>query len=88
MPTLQAACSYLDRERSLVSIYPPEAAELSPQTVPPEDLCRLWTKRLEHEVQRDPEQWWPWGYVDLGEPTAARSARNPRAPHPAMRRRR
>ncbi len=78
MPTLQSACTYLDGERSLVSIYRPEPAELAPQTIAPEELCRLWTERLEKEVQRDPEQWWPWGYVDLGEPTDVRAARRAR----------
>jgi KDO2-lipid IV(A) lauroyltransferase len=71
MPTLQAACVHMDDGRNNVSIYTPDPAELSPRTVTPDDLCRLWTDRLEKEVRLHPEQWWPWGYATLQESAAA-----------------
>jgi len=74
MPTLQAACAQLESGRHSVSFHAPGAFELAPQTASPDDLCRLWTRRLEKEVLAHPEQWWPWGYVDLPEAAAARKA--------------
>ena len=65
MPSLQAAAVHLGNGRHRVSLYHPGPEELSPRDSSADHLCRLWTQRLEQEVQRHPEQWWPWGYVNL-----------------------
>ena len=68
MPVLQVECAHLDETKRKISIYAPTELELNPQSQPPEALCQLWMQRLEAEVLAHPEQWWPWGYVDLSSP--------------------
>jgi lauroyl/myristoyl acyltransferase len=65
MPALQAACVHHDDVGTRVSLYPADARETDPQQFSPPELCRLWLQRLEDEVRAHPEQWWPWGYVDI-----------------------
>lgn len=65
MPTVQAACTHIGNGLNHASIYEPTPGELAPETMVSSELCRLWMERLEKEVHAHPEQWWPWGYVDL-----------------------
>lgn len=76
MPVLQAAASHGPDGRNLVTFYPPEPDELAPETSSPDALCRRWMHRLEGEIQARPAEWWPWGYVDLLEPSPAAKVEN------------
>ena len=65
MPTIQAMAIQRDQGRHVVRFYAPRTEEKAPRDSGAEQLCRLWTARLEEEIRECPEQWWCWGYVDL-----------------------
>ena len=65
MPLMQVECSHLDHERRQICLLPATEMELHPHRQTPEAISALWLQRLEAEITVRPEQWWPWGYVDL-----------------------
>ncbi len=69
MPSVQARCYQQPDGTNKISFYAPTEMELSPEGQQPKDFCSLWVGRLETEIRAQPEQWWPWGYAELVEPT-------------------
>lgn len=64
-PLMYAECLHLDHERRQIRLLPPREIELAPQARSAEAISALWTERLLDEITARPEQWWPWGYVNL-----------------------
>jgi len=81
---LWVTCHHDSEGRSTVELFPPMAIGHGTPLDTPEALCQEWTRRLEQDVKRWPEQWWPTSFSTLASNGRLITKPPAQAPHPAQ----